>query len=69
MERTLSARVANSEFYGISDDKIEEIKNEQEVLMEAIRHSRITLDSAAFIWMVKDTNGQAETDYMGRRLY
>ena len=64
MERALSARVANSEFYGVGDDKIESIKKEQEVLLEAIRRPKITLDSAAFIWMVKETNGQAETDFM-----
>lgn len=65
MERTLSARVANSEFYGVGDDKIDAVKKEQDVLLEAIRRPRITLDSAAFIWMVKGTNGQAETDFMG----
>lgn len=57
MERALSARVANSEFYGVGDDKIEEIKKEQEVLLEAIRRPRIALDSAAFVWMVKENNG------------
>lgn len=57
MERALSARVANSEFYGVGDDKIEEIKKEQEVLLEAIRRPKIGLDSAAFIWMVKENNG------------
>ncbi|MGX8701610.1 SNF2-related protein [Caproiciproducens sp.] len=60
MERTLSARVANSEFYGISDDKLEELKHEQEVILEAIKHPKVTLDSAAFVWMVEATNEQIE---------
>lgn len=60
MERALSARVANSEFYGVSDDKIEALKKEQEILIEAISRPEILLDSAAFIWMVKEENGQAE---------
>ncbi|SMC62035.1 SNF2-related protein [Papillibacter cinnamivorans] len=60
MERTLSARVANSEFYGISDDKLESLKHEQEVIWEIIRRPKVTLDSAAFVWMVGATNGQIE---------
>ncbi len=60
MERALSARVANSEFYGISDDKIDEMKKEQEILLEAIRRPKVSLDSAAYIWMVKQADGQAE---------
>lgn len=57
MERTLSARVANGEFYGIDDEQIEELKREQEIILEAIRRPRISLDSAAFVWMVKVSNG------------
>lgn len=53
MERALSARVANAEFYGFSDDKIESMKSEYATLLEAIRQFKITLDSAAFVWMTK----------------
>lgn len=60
MERVLSARIANSEFYGVSNDKIEALKKEQEVLIEAIRRPKVSLDSAAYIWMVKELNGQVE---------
>ena len=60
MERTLSSRVANSEFYGVGYDKIDELKKEQEVLLEAIRRPKVALDSAAFVWMVKKANGQIE---------
>ena len=56
MERTLSARVANSEYYGIDDMSIEAIKKEQEIILEAIRRPKVTLDSAAFVWMVKVRN-------------
>ena len=57
MERILSARVANSKFYGIDDEKIDNIKKEQEIILEAIRRPQINLDSAAFVWMVKVNNG------------
>ena len=57
MERTLSARVANGEFYGIDNEQIDELKREQEIILEAIRRPRISLDSAAFVWMVKVSNG------------
>lgn len=60
MERTLSARVANSKFYGISDDKLEALKHEQKMILEAIRRPNVSLDSAAFVWMVEATNGKAE---------
>ncbi|MGI6110319.1 MAG: helicase-related protein, partial [Eubacteriaceae bacterium] len=54
MERILSARVANSEFYDISDDQITNIKKEQKLILEAIQHPKLILDSAAFVWMVKN---------------
>ncbi len=53
MERNLSARAANSEYYGLTDDKIEALKQEQRHVLEAIMHPRITLDSAAYVWMVE----------------
>ncbi|MBR0576250.1 DEAD/DEAH box helicase family protein [Proteiniclasticum sp. BAD-10] len=61
MERTLSARIANSEFYGVSDDTIDALKKEQDVLIEAIKRPKVALDSVAFVWMVKEANGQVET--------
>jgi ATP-dependent helicase HepA len=57
MERILSAHVANSEFYGLDDAKIDVLKHEQEIILEAIRRPKISLDSAAYVWMVKVDNG------------
>lgn len=56
MERALSARVANSEYFGLDDDKIEAIKQEQEYILTALKNPKIVLDSAAYIWMVEYTH-------------
>jgi len=53
MERTLSARVANAEYFGMTDDKTEELKRTQEVILETIKKPRLNLESAALVWMVK----------------
>lgn len=58
MERALSAKVANSLYYGVDDETIETIKQEQKILLEAIKRPKVTLDSAAFVWMVNTENGQ-----------
>ena len=52
MERTLSARVANKEYYGIDDDGIEQLKNTQEIVLEAMRRPKIRLESVAFVSMI-----------------
>lgn len=54
MERTLSARYANKEYYDLDDDGIEELKRVQKVIMDAIKRPKLILDSAAVIWMVKE---------------
>ncbi|SHO53369.1 SNF2-related protein [Anaerocolumna xylanovorans] len=59
MERNLSARVANAEFYGIDDDGIEELRDTQQIILESIRHPKLVLDSATYILMVK-TNEESE---------
>ena len=59
MERMLSAREARCAFYGDADDRIAELRKAHEVLLEAMHKSRIVLDAAAFVWMVK-TDGQRE---------
>ena len=56
MERSLSARAANKEFYGIDDQTIIRLKEDQKLVLEAIRKPRIVLESAAFIWMVREPN-------------
>lgn len=52
MERTLSARVANSEYYGLNDEGIEELKATQTVILDAIKRPKIHLESVAFIMMI-----------------
>ncbi len=54
MERVLSAREASQVYYGQHDDKILALKEEQKVVLEALRCPKILLDSVAFIWMVKN---------------
>lgn len=56
MTRTLSARVANSKLYGIGDDKISALKDELDYVIEAISKPKITLSSAAYVWMVKKSD-------------
>lgn len=52
MERTLSARVANSDYYGIDDAGIKKLKETQTIILDAMKHPKIRLESAAFIMMV-----------------
>lgn len=54
MERTLSARAANAEYFGLSDEGLEEIKRTQEIILNAIKRPKLVLESAAFVWMVKN---------------
>lgn len=60
MERALSARAAERAFYGADDAAMEALKKEQEILWEAMSKPRIILESAAFVWMVKKSDGQGE---------
>ena len=53
MERTLSAKAANAEYFGISVEGLEELKHTQEIILNAIKRPRRVLESAAFVWMVK----------------
>lgn len=53
MERILSARAANAEYFGMSDDGVEELKRIQEIILNAIKRPKLVLESAAFVWMVK----------------
>lgn len=56
MERLLSARAANMEFYGFDDQTLTRLKEEQDLVLEAISKPRIMLESVAFVWMVHDEN-------------
>lgn len=60
MERTLSARAANSTFYGIEDTELVRLEQEQKLILDAIRSSKVTLDSVAFVWMVKTDDGDID---------
>lgn len=53
MSRILSAKSANAEYYGLSDQNIEDLENTHKIILEAIKHTKLVLDSAAFVWMVK----------------
>ncbi len=53
MERTLSARAANADYFGLTDEGIEQLKKAQEVILNAIKRPKLVLESAAFVWMVK----------------
>lgn len=52
MERTLSARMANMEFYGMNDDGIDELRETQKTVLEAMKRPKIHLESVAFIMMI-----------------
>lgn len=53
MERILSAREANAEYYGLSDAGLEELKKTQNIILNTIKRPKLVLESAAFVWMVK----------------
>lgn len=52
MERTLSARVANSEYYGLNDGGIEKLEATQAIILDAIKRPKIHLESVAFVMMI-----------------
>ena len=56
MERMLSARVANSEFYGLNDDGIEDLKRTQKIVLAAMRKPKVHLESVSFIIMIGEEN-------------
>ena len=56
MERTLSAREANADYYGMTDEGLEELKHTQEIILNAINRPKLVLEAAAFVWMVKKDN-------------
>lgn len=53
MERILSARAANAEYFGLTDGGIEDLRKTQEIILNAIKRPKLVLESAAFAWMVK----------------
>lgn len=59
MERLLSARMANCVFYGTKDDTLENLKKEQELILEALRRPKIVLDSVAYVWMEEKNDAES----------
>ena len=55
-EPVLEARVANSEFYGLNDEGIEQLKQTQKIVLDAIKHPKIHLESVSFIMMIGERN-------------
>lgn len=53
MERILSARAANAEYFGLTNEGIEDLRKTQEIILCAIKRPKLVLESAAFAWMVK----------------
>lgn len=53
MERILSARAANAEYFGLTDGGIEDLRKTQELILSAMKRPKLVLESAAFVWMVK----------------
>lgn len=53
-ERAISAKIANSIYYGVEDNQIEDFKKKQEFLLNSLKTPRITLVSAAYVWMEKE---------------
>ena len=54
MERNLSARVANAEYYSMNDASLKKLKETQRIVLEAIRHPKVNLESATFLMIVGD---------------
>lgn len=52
MERILSSREANNELFELKED-INQLKKEQELILEALKYPKMTLESVAYMWMVK----------------
>lgn len=56
MERTLSARYANKDYYNLDDVGVEELQRTQQIILDAIKRPKIVLDSAAYVWLVREQN-------------
>lgn len=67
MQRILSASAARSKYYHTEEDNLEKTEHEQKLILEAIKNSKITLESAAFIWLEKGNNDETADQTMGGR--
>ena len=55
MERILSARTVNAEYYGMSGDDIGKMKETFNFILNAIKKPKLVLESAAFVWMIRES--------------
>lgn len=53
MERILSAATAKKQYYETGTIDLNSLKQEQAMILEAIKSPKIILDAVAFLWMVK----------------
>ncbi len=58
MERILSARVANKEYYGISDEGIDDLILTQTIVLETMKRTKLVLESVSFIMMLGENNDE-----------
>ncbi len=56
MQRILSAYTAKCQYYNTESNDLSEMQREQTLILEAIKSSKVTLESAAFVWMEKTYN-------------
>ena len=53
MQRSLSAMTANSEYYGLNNGDLDTEKNKLDLIYQSLKECKITLESAAFLKVVK----------------
>lgn len=53
MQRQLASRKANLGYYGIDDESISKMEEQNKLVMKILKNSKLVLDSACFVWMVK----------------
>ena len=53
MQRELSARTANVEYYGIDDEGLDNLSKVQEIILKSLLTPKLRLDSIAYVWLVK----------------
>ncbi|MEG0757793.1 MAG: hypothetical protein RR505_05245, partial [Raoultibacter sp.] len=51
MQRILSATAAKIQYYHTESADIDQLQHEQELILEAIKTSKLVLESAAYVWM------------------
>lgn len=56
MQRILSAYTAKCQYYNTESNDLSEMQREQTLILEAIKSSKVILESAAFVWMEKTNN-------------